>query len=115
VDILREAFKNVRAVLPFYIVAMEILPDHLHCIWTLPVHDIDFSSRWKKIKTHFTKTYKRRVGGAIAQPTKSMQNKGEIGLWQRRFWEHTIRDELDYQRYCDYIQSIGRDTQTKLV
>ena len=103
VDMLREAFKTVRAELPFTIDAMVVLPDHLHCIWTMPEHDDDFSTRWKKIKTYFTKTYKYRVGGAITQPTKSMQNKGEIGLWQRRFWEHTIRDDKDYQRHCDYI------------
>ena len=103
VELLREAFKAVRAELPFTIDAMVILPDHLHCIWTLQEHDTDFSTRWKKIKTHFTKTYKRRMGGDIMQPTKSMQSKGEIGLWQRRFWEHTIRDDNDYRRHCDYI------------
>lgn len=95
--------------------AMVILPDHIHCIWQLPPTDDDYSSRWKFIKASFTKEYIRRVGGvpakptrtgrvsgAAAEPTLSMQKKGEKGIWQRRFWEHTIRDERDYNLHCDY-------------
>ncbi len=95
----------------FTIDAIVILPDHLHCIWQLPPGDDDYSTRWKMIKAHFSKQYKRRISGfginsnvlTEISPTQSMRKKGETGLWQRRFWEHTIRDEKDYARHFDYI------------
>jgi putative transposase len=90
-----------------------ILPDHIHCIWTLPPEDDDYSSRWKDIKCYFTREYLRnihlagpregRAAERMPELPVSMQNKGEKGLWQRRFWEHTIRDEDDYRLHLDYI------------
>ena len=123
VDILRQGFRDAIAQQPFGIDAVVVLPDHLHCIWQLPPGDDDYSTRWKKIKTFFTKEYKRRVGGAQrnppfwdgvqrnppswvgvpAQPDMSVTKKGEAGIWQPRFWEHTIRDEDDYMNHFNYI------------
>jgi putative transposase len=77
-----------------------VLPDHLHCIWTLPDNDADFSTRWRLIKTHFSRhcpeAYRR---GRSATRLK----KKEQAIWQRRFWEHQIRDERDFERHVDYI------------
>jgi len=103
ISLLEQELKACNSFKPFGVEAMVILPDHLHCIWTLPPMDYDYSSRWRIIKTSFTKEYISRVGGALAQPTLSMQMKGERGIWQRRFWEHTIRDERGYQLHFDYI------------
>ncbi len=99
---LRSAIKEVQAVRPFNIDAWVLLPDHLHCIWTLPDGDSDFSKRWGMIKARFTK----KVGGLLvggAHPTGSRLKKREGLVWQRRFWEHTIRDERDFEMHCDYI------------
>jgi len=98
VDDLRVAFREVRRRRPFVVDAIVVLPDHLHCIWTLPPEDADFSSRWRLIKTRF-------VAGIPAGERLSArrQVKGERGIWQRRFWEHTIRDEADYAAHIDYI------------
>ena len=95
---LREAVKDTRADLPFDIEAWVVLPDHLHTIWTLPANDHDFSTRWKMIKSRFTKS----VGLAGPRSTSKVA-KGEMGLWQRRFWDHHIRDQSDlnlHMRYC---------------
>jgi REP element-mobilizing transposase RayT len=95
VDELRAAFREVRRRRPFVVDAIVVLPDHLHCIWTLPPEDADFSSRWRLIKTRF-------VSGIPAGERLSArrQAKGERGIWQRRFWEHTIRDEARLCRPC---------------
>ncbi len=74
-----------------------ILPEHVHTIWTLPSGDEDFSGRWKRIKAHFTH---RLVAAGV--PVARRRN-GEYALWQRRFWEHTIRDEKDFERHVDYV------------
>ena len=98
VDSLRDAATSVRAERPFRIEAWVVLPDHLHAVWTLPEGDGDFSSRWKDIKTRFTKSV-----GVVGHRSASKVAKGEAGLWQRRFWDHHIRDEADYLahvRYC---------------
>jgi putative transposase len=95
---LRDAFRIVRAEHPFNIDAIVVLPDHLHAIWTLPPGDFDYALRWKKIKAAFSKRLPKdepRSNSRIA--------KGERGIWQRRYWEHTIRDDEDYQRHFDYI------------
>jgi putative transposase len=70
----------------------------MHCVWTLPSEDADYSSRWKAIKTAFAKAVPRteRLSAVRAR-------KGERGIWQRRFWEHTIRNEHDYARHVDYV------------
>lgn len=81
---------------PFAIDAIVILPEHLHTIMTLPDSDADFSGRWRRIKSLFT----RQV--AATEGIKASR-KGEYALWQRRFWEHTVRDEDDFARHVDYI------------
>ena len=98
VDALRDSVTSVRAERPFWIEAWVVLPDHLHAVWTLPDGDRDFSVRWKDIKTRFTKSV-----GLVGPRSASKVAKGEAGLWQRRFWDHHIRDEADYVahvRYC---------------
>ncbi len=95
---LRSAFREVKRAHPFTMEAVVILPDHLHCIWTLPQGDDDFSTRWRQIKAAFSRQLPK-----TERRSKSRVNKGERGIWQRRFWEHAIRDDLDYQRHVDYI------------
>uniref|UniRef100_UPI00356A9990 REP-associated tyrosine transposase n=1 Tax=Hydrogenophaga sp. TaxID=1904254 RepID=UPI00356A9990 len=98
VDALREAFQKTRAAHPFAIDAMVVLPDHLHALWTLPQDDGDFSVRWQQIKSHFS-----RAVPMDERRSLSRQAKGERGIWQRRFWEHRIRDEDDFSQHVDYI------------
>jgi putative transposase len=81
--------------------AAVVLPDHMHCIWTLPEVDIDYSVRWSIIKRTFTQCVRGTV--RTAHPTISRLKRREGSVWQRRFWEHQIRDERDYQMHCDYI------------
>lgn len=97
IDVLRMAFRVVRQERPFKIDAIVILPEHLHAIWTLPSDDSDFSDRWKRIKGYFT--HQLVASGA---PVKRHRN-GEYALWQRRFWEHTIRNDADFERHVDYV------------
>ena len=103
IDILRTCFKKVIQQVPFTIEAIVVLPDHLHGIWQLPDGDKDFSTRWKKIKNDFSIQYQQIIGAPEQKISESMKKKGERGIWQRRFWEHTIRDEKDFQLHCDYI------------
>jgi putative transposase len=98
VDILRQAFRYVRVRHPFTLDAIVILPDHLHAIWTLPPGDADYAMRWRLIKGFFS----RRIE-AGEEISASRKRKAERGIWQRRYWEHTIRDEHDFERHCDYI------------
>jgi putative transposase len=94
---LRLAFRVARGEQPFKIDAIVILPDHLHTIMALPEGDSDFSGRWRRIKSAFS----RRV---VAEGVPAKRNRrGEYALWQRRFWEHTVRDETDFARHVDYI------------
>ena len=95
---LREAFRQTRADRPFEIDAIVILPDHLHAIWQMPPDDDDFSTRWRLIKSRFS----QRID-SIEEISASRLKKGERGIWQRRFWEHAIRDERDYTNHLDYI------------
>ena len=99
---LREAIKTVQSSRPFTVDAWVLLPDHLHCLWTLPPDDADFSGRWSLIK--------RRVSLSCAELYKrddwistSKLKHRESTVWQRRFWEHQIRDQVDYNRHLDYI------------
>ena len=99
---LREAIKTVQSSRPFTVDAWVLLPDHLHCLWTLPPDDADFSGRWSLIK--------RRVSLSCAELYKrddwistSKLKHRESTIWQRRFWEHQIRDQADYNRHVDYI------------
>ena len=95
---LRAAFRNVNARHPFAIQAVVILPDHLHAIWRLPDGDADYSLRWRLIKKAFSRAL---PGGEASTPSRSA--KGERGIWQRRFWEHAIRDDADFARHVDYV------------
>ena len=100
--ILRSALLNVKDRYPFNLDAICLLPEHIHCIWTLPDGDSDYSLRWKEIKRIFTREYLKKVGPGEAR-NESRQKRGEAAIWQRRFWEHTIRDEDDLSRHLDYI------------
>jgi len=107
---LREAVRVTRAERPLAVDAWVVLPDHLHCVWTLPDGDRDFSTRWGAIKARFSMAMRRAgftppapVGKVRGGVNPALRRKGEIGLWQPRFWEHHIRDETDYGthiRYC---------------
>lgn len=98
IDTLRDAVRELRAKAPFHIDAWVVLPEHMHCLWTLPEGDTDFSRRWQAIKTVFS----RRLP-AVEYRSQSRVSKGERGIWQRRFWEHAIRDDRDYGAHLDYI------------
>ncbi len=95
---LRRAYANVQRKWPFETVAICVLPDHLHALWSLPDGDSDFASRWSLFKSGFSR-------GLPAARTRSASKvvKREKGVWQRRYWEHAIRDETDLQRHVDYI------------
>ncbi len=98
IDLLRAAVRQVRRGRPFHIDGWVVLPDHLHCIWTLPPGDDDYSTRWRIIKTLFAKAL------PMTEHRSSVRRRrGERGIWQRRYWEHTIRDERDYSAHMDYI------------
>jgi putative transposase len=100
VALLRRAIEVVRAQRPFKVEAAVILPDHLHMLWRLPDGDSDYATRWRLIKSYFT----RRWPGARDYPTTlSRQSKGERAVWQRRYWEHLIRDEADWRKHVDTI------------
>jgi putative transposase len=77
--------------------AFVVLPDHLHTVWTLPPDDNDFSTRWRLIKTRFARTQPKQERLSAIRKAR-----GERGIWQRRFWEHLIRDEADYARHVEY-------------
>ena len=98
IDTLRNAFRKVKKDHPFEINAIVILPEHLHCIWTLPQDDVDFGSRWGLIKAAFSRAIPK-----TERRSDSRLKRGERGVWQRRYWEHLIRDEEDYARHTDYI------------
>ena len=85
-DLLRQAFRRVAIQHPFTVNAIVVLPDHLHCLWTLPPGDTDYPSRWRLIKTRVTRWH-----GA------------QGSLWQPRYWEHLIRDDADYRQHVEYV------------
>lgn len=97
IDILRRAYAATVRHAPIFCDAMVILPNHLHAVWTLPPHDSGFSERWRKIKYRFSRAF-----GAEFPRSASKRTKREKGLWQRRFWEHVIRDEADYTNHVEY-------------
>ena len=99
---LREAFQRVRATRPFALPAIVLLPDHLHALWIRPPGDAGYSVRWRRIKEEFTERYLQH-GGEERPRSASRHRRKERGLWQRRFWEHTIQDEYDFERHVDYI------------
>ncbi|HUT95782.1 MAG TPA: transposase, partial [Thermoguttaceae bacterium] len=92
----------MRGEFPFETIAACLLPDHLHMIWQLPPGDSDYSGRWKEIKSRFTERW--LAGGGTELPvSESRRKRGERGVWQRRFWEHTIQDESDLEIRFDYV------------
>ena len=92
VALLRQAFLHVKAKRPFTVDAMVVLPDHLHCLWTLPSEDCDYPLRWRLIKTRIARHY-----GSLHD------RRTDRSIWQPRYWEHTIRDEEDYRQHVEYI------------
>jgi putative transposase len=98
IEVLRAAVRNTRAQAPFHIEAWVVLPDHMHCIWTLPPGDDDYSARWRALKKAFTKAIP-----AAEYRSATRLRRVERSIWQRRFWEHTIRDERDYAAHMDYV------------
>ena len=84
--------QKIKTEKPFKIESIVILPDHLHCIWNMPESDCDFSSRWREIKKYVTK----RI-------SSERNDRNEGNVWQRRFWEHQIRDDKDWRNHMDYI------------
>ena len=92
VEQLKIAISKVKKKYPFSLNAIVILPDHLHCLWKLPEKDNDFSMRWRLIKRYFS-----------MEMDTSVNHRKEKEVWQRRFWEHAIRDVNDWQKHMDYI------------
>ena len=99
---LREAIAEVRVDRPFSIVAIVLLPEHIHTVWTLPPGDDDYSTRWRRIKGRFTSAY-LAAHGEEGVLSNSRAARRERAVWQRRFWEHACRDEGDVRRCVDYI------------
>jgi len=95
IPLLRNAIRRVLTRHIFTINALVILPDHLHCVWTLPDGDHDFSTRWRLIKSTFSRQ--------LTEIRNEGKRRGERGIWQRRFWEHLIRDDEDFRSHVDYI------------
>ena len=98
IDDLRAAFADIKKRHPFSIVAMSVMPEHLHTLWRLPVSDDNYPMRWSLIKAGFSR--RQECGESIR---KSRRLKRERGIWQRRYWEHFIRDEADLVKHMDYI------------
>jgi putative transposase len=98
IDHLREAARQTRIERPFHIDAWVVFPEHMHCVITLPEGDSDFSNRIKAIKIRFVRALPPTEHRSSARAAR-----GERGIWQRRFWEHTIRDQQDYVKHMDYV------------
>ena len=97
VDLLRIAMKKVQQKMLFSILAVVVLPEHLHTIWKLPPNDNNYAGRWRLIKSYFSHSL-------IKQNVSLLKNsRGEYNLWQKRYWEHTIKDERDLEAHIDYI------------
>ena len=98
IDLLRKSVRRVKGLYPFEINAWVVLPDHLHCIWTLPEGDRDFATRWRLIKLLFAQRLPKDERRSAVR-----KKRGEPGIWHRRYWEHTIRDDRDYRSRVDYV------------
>ena len=97
IDVLRSAVSETRRRYPFAIDAIVVLPDHIHAVLTLPEGDADFSTRWRLVKSRFAKALPKQERLSAVRKAR-----GERGIWQRRFWEHMIRNEADYARHVEY-------------
>jgi putative transposase len=98
IETLRNVVRSVRSRHPFHIHAWVVLPDHLHCVIKLPEHDADFATRWRLIKMEFSKALPK-----TERLSRVRACRGERGIWQRRYWEHLIRDEADFRAHVDYV------------
>ncbi len=98
--LVKEAFDHIKVKHPFAMDTFVLLPDHIHCVWTLPENDNDFSMRWRLIKSYFSKRVENK-NECFKSPSRA--SKGEHGIWQRRFWEHLIRDDDDFNKHVEYI------------
>ena len=99
---LREAITIIREKYPFAMDAFVLLPDHFHCILTLPEGDSDYAKWWRLIKLMVTKSCGQKLT-LPSEKTSSGERQREGNLWQRRYWEHCIRDEQDFINHCEYI------------
>ena len=97
IERLRQAYRTVQQRRPFETIAVCVLPDHVHALWALPEGDADFPTRWSLIKNYFSR------GHQPGPRSTSKISKREKGIWQRRYWEHAIRDQADLERHVDYI------------
>jgi len=98
IDTLRTAFRDTRNAHPFTIRAVVVLPEHIHCLWELPTGNSDYSTRWRQIKSAFSKALPK-----VERLSASRAKKHECGIWQRRFWEHSIRNDADFAAHFDDI------------
>ncbi|HIE1892781.1 TPA: REP-associated tyrosine transposase [Pseudomonas aeruginosa] len=98
IDLLRRVVAQTRRRHPFRIDAWVVLPEHMHCLWTLPPDDADFATRWKVIKSGFARRIPCHESRTFAQ-----RRRGQRAIWQQRYWEHLICNDTDYRRHFDYI------------
>ena len=98
IDLLRASVRRVRQLSACHIDAWVVMPNHLHAVWTLPDDDSDYPKRWHNIKMLFS----RGIPSSEAI-SPSRARAGERGIWQRRYWERTIRNEQDYAAHVDYV------------
>jgi putative transposase len=98
IDLLRHSVRVVKEKHPFEVIAWVVLPDHMHAIWALPLNDADYSLRWRAIKSIFVRELPKTEG-----TTATRSRRGERGIWQRRFWEHMIRDDRDLDEHISYV------------
>lgn len=98
IDVLRAVVRSVRTRHPFAIHAWAVLPNHLHCVLELPPGETDFATRWRLIKLEFSKALPPTEWRSAVR-----RKRGERGIWQRRYWEHLIRDQADYRAHMDYV------------
>lgn len=101
-EFLRAAIRETQQERPFEVTAVVLLPDHLHTVLTLPHGDSDYSTRWRQIKSSFTRKWLAN-GGTSGALSGSRRQRGEQGIWQRRFFEHTVKDDSDLKRCVDYV------------
>jgi REP-associated tyrosine transposase len=99
---LRTAFREVQLARPFDVDAIVLLPEHLHCVWSLPPDDADFPTRWRQIKKRFTQQY-LDAGFVETNVSSGRARQGDRGVWHRRYYEHAVRDDLDLKRSVDYL------------
>ena len=100
--VLGSVLRACRTRWPFTIAAIVLLPDHLHAIWSLPRGDADYAKRWAWIKKEFTKAWLAQSGRERPQSAARVRERRR-GVWQAKYWEHTLEDEDDFERHFDYI------------